>query len=434
MSDFDWAIEENSSGSAWYRKYRPRTLDDYAGDSIKKKVRAIMRPENMSHVPHFWFIQGTHGCGKTTLARILTKYFLCENPSPDGEPCGKCEMCELLEHELIENGKSVDCVHEVNASEITTKEGLLQKLEEARRATFAKYNILILDEVQRASEGAQQALLKPLEDIPDDFIVLMATTEPSKVLSTIRSRAQIIINVGRHSAGDVAQRLADACDAEGYNYDKSALERIALREKGIFRESFNRLETLVSTLQNKNEKITTRVVDEAYNLLPDNTFITFLNNCRNCNIGGLVLAEDEIFGEGYSAYDFVAALSGFVSEGLSQVYGKASAGKKTKEFMLTLSDTQALRLVETLADCRDKLRNAGKFDEGLSMLEVAAQIYTKVFAPVQTGGGVSTVTPKTTEKAGESHLASGEETFHENLMSVGHGNITEDTDDDEDPY
>lgn len=438
---FDWNEEQASQNLAWYRKYRPKSLDDYAGEGIKRKVRAVMHPDNRAHLPHFWFIHGTHGCGKTTLARILAKYFLCKNPDENGEPCGECEACRQIEESLIAEGKDkdIDGVTEVNASSTNGKDGLLEAFERASQSTFNNYNVLILDEIQKASDGAQQALLKPLEDIGDDFIVIMATTEPSKVLSTIRSRAQITLNIGRHTPQDIADRLAIACNDDHLTYERAALESIAIREKGVFRESFNRLETIVATLPKGETRITKTLVDESYNLLPDDFFISFLKNCRLCNLGALVLAQQDILTDGYTPLDFVSALSTFFSEGLECVYGKMSAGKKTKEFMQTLSDAQALMLIQTLGECRERLKNAGKYDDGLSILEISAMLYTKVFAPTQViipaGTGASApVNPKEQSKAGENHLEQGEEAFRENLLSIGHGDITEDTDDADDPY
>lgn len=438
MSGFDWDLGQENSNLAWYRKYRPRNLDDYAGESVCQKVRAVMRPENRSHLPHFWFIYGTHGCGKTTLARILAKYYLCQNPDENGEPCGQCEACRQIEESLISEGKDKDVegVKEVNASEENGKEGLLKAFSDASQVTFSKYNILILDEIQKASEAAQQALLKPLEDIGDNFVVIMATTEPAKVLATIRSRAQITLQIGRHKPEDIVKRLAIACEDEHLSFDKAALESIALREKGVFRESFNRLENIVMTLPKGQTKITKALVDESYNQLPDDFFVTFLKNVRLCNLGALVLMQSEIITDGYTPLDFVSALSGFFAEGLECVYGKMSAGKKTKEFMMTLSDTQALMVIQTLGECRERLKNAGKYDEGLSILEIAAMLYSKVFAESQTTMPVTPaqINPVAQAKAGTTQLEDGEEEFRQKLLSQGKGDITEDTPDEEDTF
>ena len=440
MSGFNWDVEQENTNLAWYRKYRPRNLDDYAGEKVCQKVRAIMRPENKEHMPHFWFIYGTHGCGKTTLARILAKYYLCQNPDADGEPCGQCEACRQIEESLISEGKDKDVegVTEINASSTNGKEGLVEAFERASQTSFSKYNVLILDEIQKASEAAQQALLKPLEDIGDDLVVIMATTEPAKVLSTIRSRAQITLQIGRHGPEEIASRLAVACKDENLTFDKSALESIALRERGVFRESFNRLENIVMTLPKGQTRITKALVDENYNLLPDDFFIAFLKNVRSCNLGGLVLMQQDIIMDGYTPLDFVAALSNFFAEGLECVYGKMSAGKKTKEFMQTLSDTQALMLVQTLGECRERLRNAGKYDEGMSILEIAAMLYTKVFAEgtavVSATAASAPVNPVTQASAGVSHLENGDDEFRANLLSQGRGSITEDTPEEEDTF
>ena len=132
--------------------------------------------------------------------------------------------------------------------------------------------------------------------------------------------------------------------------------------------------------------------------------------------------------------DFVSALSVFVSEGLECVYGKLSAGKKTKAFMSGLSDEQALRLIQALGECRDRLRNAGKYDDGLSIMEVSALLYTKVFAPVTVTSESVQVLPDRTAAAGVSQLEGGADKFRDRLLAEGKGDITPETEDADDPY
>lgn len=443
LESLEWtASEKEKEGAAWYRKYRPKTLGEYAGEELCAKVRRIMAPSRAGHYPHIWMLQGTHGCGKTTLSRILTKYYLCTDRGPNGEPCEKCEYCQAINNSLIESGKDddVEGVYEVNASEVTGKDGLLEVYERACESTWAKYNILILDEIQKASDSAQNALLKKFEDSKDDLIVIMATTEPTKVLDTVKSRVQVTLNIRRHTAADVAARMETILNEEGISYDKGALDAIAAREHGIFRESLNRLEFIVSNLD-KGSRLTKAAVDDEYNRLPDEFFIGYLKNCRECNLGNLVLSSETILGH-HTPLEFVSALGAFVAEGLECVYGKLSAGKKTKEFMSTLTDQQSLRLIRAISECREMLLKSDNYDENIALLDISASIYTKVFAPLPTGGltpvSVGTNAGKSIVAqaivAGEDALNKGSETFREKVLTEGHGEVTAETDDDDDPY
>lgn len=402
MSDWDdnnnlnWQLANDKL--AWYRKYRPTGLEDYAGTKIKAKVHNIFKS---GKTPNVWFIEGTHGCGKTTLARILTKYYLCENKGADGEPCNCCDTCMSINNELIAKGNSVEGVTEVNVSAENGKDSLLSRFEDLENLGFTPYNILILDEVQKASESAQQSLLKPLEDLKDYCVVILATTEPAKVLSTIRSRANCNIKVTRHTPSSIAERLAKACEIEKVSVDKGALELIGTRENGVFRESFNRLETIVA--ENKGKRITREIVSTSYDLLPDEFLSSFLKSCANRELSKLVLQADRILGDGVSIDEFIKALGLFVSEGLESLYGKITGGKLAKEFVSSITDKQVLDLVRVLGTYCDKMAVGDKYgsfrtDTSLGVIELASNIYNEVFrepiTEIETTGTTDKVVPK----------------------------------------
>jgi len=90
---------------SWYVKYRPKTLEEYSGDKIKNIVEKSFK--SIEKYPHTIFVTGPAGTGKTTICRMLSKYYLCENPNEDGTPCEQCSMCETINEMLIE-GNSID--------------------------------------------------------------------------------------------------------------------------------------------------------------------------------------------------------------------------------------------------------------------------------------------------------------------------------------
>lgn len=237
---------------AWYRKYRPVTMDDYMGDDIKKIARArFTSPEKR---PHVIMIHGSRGCGKTTFARIISKYYLCENPKENGEPCEECATCQDINDMLIsgESGSQVEGVTEIDATQTNGKDAITEIMADAIiPPTFTQYKVLILDECHMITTQAQNALLKLLEDIPSHLVVILATTDPEKVLPTISSRCEIKLEVKKHSIDSLAARLKYIAEQEGLTTSTEALKVIAKKAGRIPREAINLLEHLAKSNGNK---------------------------------------------------------------------------------------------------------------------------------------------------------------------------------------
>lgn len=164
-----------------YRRYRPTRFSEVRGQ--EHLVSALRNAVTEDRLGHAYLFSGPRGTGKTSTARILAKVLNCENPA-GGEPCCVCDSCLS-----IDAGTSFD-VHELDAASNNGVDAIRDLISSASLATPGRYKVYILDEVHMLSTAASNALLKTLEEPPSHVIFVLATTEPQKVLPTIRSRTQ----------------------------------------------------------------------------------------------------------------------------------------------------------------------------------------------------------------------------------------------------
>ena len=218
---------------ALYRKYRPKTFDDVAGqEHITGTLKNQIRTGRLSHA--YLFI-GTRGTGKTTCARIMAKAVNCEHPV-DGNPCNRCPSCLG-----IEDGSIMDVVELDAASNNGVDDVRMLRDEAIFSPTTLKKRVYIIDEVHMLSKSAFNALLKILEEPPEHLMFILATTELNKVLPTILSRCQ------RHSfkrlTGEiVAQRLMQVANWEGIRLEADAAALLGRLADGAMRDGLSLLD------------------------------------------------------------------------------------------------------------------------------------------------------------------------------------------------
>ncbi|MEU7777243.1 DNA polymerase III subunit gamma and tau [Micromonospora parva] len=167
---------------ALYRKYRPRTFAEVIGqEHVTEPLSQALRSGRLNHA---YLFSGPRGCGKTSSARILARSLNCEQ-GPTPEPCGKCESCRSL---ATDGAGSIDVI-EIDAA---SHGGVDDARELRERAFFApassRFKIYVIDEAHMVSTQGFNALLKLVEEPPEYVKFIFATTEPEKVLGTIRSR------------------------------------------------------------------------------------------------------------------------------------------------------------------------------------------------------------------------------------------------------
>lgn len=229
-----------------YRKYRPQTLDTLVGqEHIKKTLKSAIE---LGKIAHAFLFTGPRGTGKTSTARILAKSLNCKN-GPTIHPCGECESCRD-----ITNSVPIDVI-EIDAASNRSVEDAQNILEKIQYApVHGKYKIYIIDEVHMLSTTAFNALLKTLEEPPENVIFILATTEVHKVLDTIKSRCQRF-DFRRITTDDIVKRLRYIADEEKINISDDALFAIAKNSAGGMRDSISLLDQL--SLLGVSKEVTT---------------------------------------------------------------------------------------------------------------------------------------------------------------------------------
>jgi DNA polymerase-3 subunit gamma/tau len=224
---------------ALYRKYRPQRFSEVIGQD--HVVGTLLREINDGKVAHAYLFAGPRGTGKTTTARLLAKSLNCTNRRPDGEPCNECASCVG-----ITEGTSIDVIELDAASH--------NKVEDVREirmnvgtvaAAPGAHRVYILDEAHMLSRAAGNALLKTLEEPPEHVVFVLATTEPYKLLDTIRSRSQ------RFDFHPVASEtmnvyLDDISTREGFDARPEGLAMITTHAGGSVRDAMSLLEQVAA--------------------------------------------------------------------------------------------------------------------------------------------------------------------------------------------
>ena len=222
---------------ALYRKYRPRSFSDVAGqEHITETLRRQIISSRLSHA---YLFVGTRGTGKTTCAKILAKAVNCLSPV-DGEPCNKCLSCIG-----IENGSILDVLEMDAASNNGVDDVRALRDDAIYSPASVKKRVYIMDEVHMLSNSASNALLKILEEPPEHLIFILATTELHKVPATIFSRCQRF-SFKRLSPAIIEARIETVAEREGLTLTKDAASMLASLSDGSLRDGLSLLDQCAS--------------------------------------------------------------------------------------------------------------------------------------------------------------------------------------------
>jgi DNA polymerase III subunit gamma/tau len=219
-----------------YRRYRPKRFAELRGqDHVSRALRNALTSDTVGHA---YLFSGPRGTGKTTTARLLAKALNCTNLQ-DGEPCGVCESCVAMEA-----GSSYD-LFELDAASNNRVETMRDLVSSAAVGSPGRRKVYILDEVHMLSSGAANTLLKTLEEPPDHVVFVLATTDPHKVLPTIRSRCQhfeFSLLSAEELEAYVRWVIADA----GLELGDEAVEHVVRVGKGSARDTLSALDQVAA--------------------------------------------------------------------------------------------------------------------------------------------------------------------------------------------
>jgi DNA polymerase-3 subunit gamma/tau len=224
---------------ALYRKYRPSIFADVIGQ--EHVTEPLSNALESGRIHHAYLFSGPRGCGKTSSARIMARSINCEE-GPTPNPCGQCQSCK----DLVANGPGSIDVIELDAA----THGLVDDARDLRDKAFfapvnSRYKIYIIDEAHQLGPGAANALLKVVEEPPPHVLFIFATTEPEKLIVTIRSRTHHY-PFRLVPPGILISHLEKVCNAEGIAVEKGVLPLVVRASGGSVRDALSVLGQLLA--------------------------------------------------------------------------------------------------------------------------------------------------------------------------------------------
>ncbi len=219
-----------------YRRYRSQKFSELRGQShVTSALKTAVAEGRHGHA---YLFSGPRGTGKTSTARILAKALNCDNVS-DGEPCGECDSCVA-----IEQGKSFD-LHELDAASHNKVDDIRDLISKVHLGSPGRTKVYILDEVHMLSAGAENALLKTLEEPPEHVVFVLATTEPHKVVPTIRSRTQHF-EFHLLPADELSDHVKYIIEDAGLDVDDAAVDYVLTQGGGSARDTLSALDLVAA--------------------------------------------------------------------------------------------------------------------------------------------------------------------------------------------
>ena len=237
-------MEEEKLGFA--RRFRPTTMANYVGNEKNKEtIKRYLKGKK----PQSILLTGNTGCGKTTIARLLVKEYLCEDRDEEKGACGVCNSCIAVDDYILTGStEMLPDIHEIDITDKSGKSDIDSILETVEYPSITGgWKVYLLDEVHMASRQAQSRILKILEEPPEDVLFIFCTTDPDKMLDTLKNRCQLKLSIVKPTLVDITSLLKRVCLEESKDYDLEGLRTIASRSEFVIRDSLNNLERVLET-------------------------------------------------------------------------------------------------------------------------------------------------------------------------------------------
>ena len=306
-------------------KYRPKKLSDVIGQPVV--IKAFKNAFKYKTLHHAYILAGNHGCGKTSVARIIAAIENCKKGGKD--PCGKCSNCID-----IFSGNSME-VKEIDAA----SNGGVNDIRELHKELYqcpmeCKTKYVIVDEAHSLSAAAAEAALKMIEEPPKFVRFVLCTTEPQAFKPTIHSRC-IMWKFNKVNWIEMIPLLEKVCKEEKIDYEESSLSVIAKYAKGSVRDSLQNLQTVLN--YNGKETITDISAREALGVIDEKLYFDLIEGIINCDVISCYKSIETMLRDGKEARIVIDGLY----EHLNNILIAKSCAKDLSSF--NFSDLEAKR-------------------------------------------------------------------------------------------
>ena len=329
---------------ALYRKYRPTTLEDVAGQKVI--IQTLKNAIENNKISHAYLFSGPRGTGKTSIAKILAKTINCTNLN-GYIPCDNCNSCNLTN-----DRKNIDIIEIDAASNNGVDEIRELKNNVNLVPNNSNYKVYIIDEVHMLTISAFNALLKTLEEPPKYVVFILATTELHKVPETILSRCQKF-DFKRISVDDIKKRLNKICELEKIVITDDSLDYIANYSNGGMRDAISLLDQVVA--YSKEDKIDVENVREVCGNISNEQMFDFVKSVFNNDLSNNLEMLNKFNESGKNILIFYENLVEYLKNLLiymnaSDYFSNTKEKESFKELSLLINEEEIFKIIDILLE------------------------------------------------------------------------------------